>query len=64
MTVEVTLVDKIVAAAEAAIRQEAADLCRDPARIRSVVLELYVNGRGQVDDGRCYVERKLKPGRG
>ena len=57
------LVDAIVAAAEAAIRDEAADLRRDPVRIRSVVLELYLDARGRVDEGRCFVERRVKAGR-
>ncbi len=53
------LVDRLTAAADA-IANEAQSLAYEPERIRGVVIELYLNARGQVDDGRAFVERKAK----
>ena len=62
MTVETRaptdLVDKIVAAAEAAIRQEAAVLTGDPRRLAMVNLELEIRNGGEVVDYRCWGEWK------
>ena len=55
----IDLVELLTAAA-----LEAPDLRRDPERIRGIVLELHLDARGRVDDGRCFVERRLKPIRG
>jgi len=58
------LVELLTAAALAAIAAEAADLRRDPERIRGITLELHLDARGRIDDGRCFVERRLKARRG
>jgi hypothetical protein len=33
-------------------------------RIRGVVLELHLDGRGGIEEGRCFVERRAKLGVG
>jgi hypothetical protein len=62
MTVETRapadLVDKIVAAAEAAIRQEAAVLTGDPRRLSMVNLELEIRNGAEVVDYRAWGEWK------
>ena len=57
MTVE-DLVQRLLPAAEAAIKREAGSLAYDVHRIRSVTLELSVESNGKVVQGSCYVERK------
>ena len=55
---ELTLVDKIVEAAEAAIRREAAVLTGDPRRLAMVNLELEIRNGGEVVDYRAWGEWK------
>ncbi len=52
------LVDKIVEAAEAAIRNEAAVLTGDPRRLAMVNLELEIRNGAEVVDYRCWGEWK------
>ena len=52
------LVEKIVEAAEAAIRQEAAVLTGDPRRLAMVNLELEIRNGGDVVDYRCWAEHR------
>ena len=54
----VDLVDKIVAAAEAAIRREAAVLTGDPRRLAMVNLELEIRNGAEVVDYRCWAEHR------
>ena len=57
------LVEVLTAAALEAIAAEAPDLRRDPERIRGVTLELHLDGRGRIDEGCCFVERRVNVGR-
>ena len=52
------LVEKIVAAAEAAIRNEASVLAGDPRRLAVVNLEIELRNGGDVADYRCWGEWK------
>ena len=54
----VDLVDKIVEAAEAAIRQEAAVLTGDPRRLAMVNIELELRNGGEVVEYRAWGEWK------
>jgi len=58
VTDSVDLVDRIVEAAEVAIRQEAAVLTGDPRRLAVVNLEIEVRNGGNVVDYRCWGEWK------
>ncbi len=58
------LITRLTEAAVEAIAAEAPDLRRDPERIRGITLEIHLDARGRVDDGRCWVERRLKARRG
>ena len=60
MTDAVGIVDKIVAAAEAAIRNEAQSLAYDQHRVKGIHIELEVANGGAVIDGRAWIEQKLK----
>jgi len=60
----VDLVTRLTEAAVEAIANERPDLEREPERLRGVVLDLKINGQGIVVDGACYVERKVRSGRG
>ena len=64
MTVEtrvpVDLVDKIVEAAEAAIRNEAPSLAYDQHRVKGVHIELEVANGGAMIDGRAWIEQQVK----
>ena len=58
------LVARLQAAAAEAIKAEARALEYEPHRLRGITVELEVANNGAVIDGRCWVERKLKPRRG
>src|SRR3712207_255985 len=64
MRVSVDLVDKIVAAAEAAIRNEAAVLTGDPRRLAMVNLELESRNGAEVVDYRAWGEWRARSGGG
>ena len=54
------LLERLIAAATAAILDQRQSFGYDPARLRGITIELEVANRGQVIDGRCRVERKVK----
>ena len=58
MSDTVDLVDRIVEAAEAAIRQEVAVLTDDPRRLAMVNLELEIRNGGEVVDYRRWAEHR------
>ncbi len=57
------LVERLQAAAAAAIADERLSLEHEPNRLRGIMIELEVANGGAVIDGRCWVERKVKAGR-
>ena len=56
----VDLIARLTDAAAEAIANEQQSLSYDPHRLRGIVLELRIDGRGAVVEGTCYVERKVK----
>ena len=58
MTDSVGIVDRIIEAAAAAIRQEAAVLTGDPRRLAVVNIELELRNGGEVVDYRCWAEHR------
>jgi hypothetical protein len=57
------LVERLVQAAEAAIRNERPSLEHKVGAIRGITLELRIANNGTVIDGTCYVERGVSVGR-
>lgn len=58
------LVERLTAAASAAIANEAPELGRDPGRLRGIVIDLRLNGRGAITEGTAYIERRVTLPRG
>ncbi len=58
------LIERLTDAATEAIRDERQGLAYEPHRLRGIVLELRIDGKGAVVEGTCYVERKTRPIRG
>ena len=63
-TVTGDLIERLTAAAADAIANEKQSLAYEPHRLRGIVLELRIDGKGAVVEGTCYVERKTRPIRG
>jgi hypothetical protein len=57
---EPDLVQRLADAAAAAIQNEAAELRREPERVRSIVLDLTLDRRGVVSEGAVYIERCVR----
>ncbi len=55
------LIERLVAAASDAIANEKQSLAYQPHRLRGIVLDLKIDGKGAVVEGTCYVERKTRP---
>jgi len=55
------LIERLIAAAAAAILDERQGLAYEPHRLRGIVLELRIDGTGAVIEGTCYLERKTRP---
>ena len=58
------LITRLTDAATAAIANERQSLAYEPHRLRGIVLELRIDGKGAVVEGVCYVERRTRPIRG
>ena len=58
------LIACLTEAATAAIANERQSLAYEPHRLRGIVLELRIDGKGAVVEGTCYVERKTRPIKG
>ncbi len=54
------LIERLQVAASDAIANEKQSLAYEPHRLRGIVLELRIDGKGAVVEGTCYVERKTK----
>ena len=57
------LIERLTVAAAEAIAAEKQSLAYEPHRLRGIVLELRIDGKGAVVEGTCYVERKIRPTR-
>ncbi len=55
------LIERLTEAAAEAIANERQGLNYEPDRLRGIVLELRIDGKGAVVEGTCYVERKTRP---
>ena len=55
------LIERLQVAASEAITNERQSLSYEPHRLRGIVLELRIDGKGAVVEGTCYVERKIRP---
>ena len=60
MSVGVDLIERLTDAAAEAIENERPSLEHAPERLRGIVLDLKIDGRGAVVEGACYVERRVK----
>ena len=60
----VDLIARLTQAAAEAIANERQSLSYEPHRLRGIVLELTIDGKGAVIGGVCYVERRVRPIRG
>lgn len=58
------LVERLADSARDAVLNERPSLEADPARLRGLVVDLKLDGRGQIVDGTAYVELKGRPHRG
>lgn len=56
------LEERLIRAAEAAIRNERASLESPVGHVRGVTIELVLTGAGQVHEAVCYVERRTSGG--
>ena len=55
-----TIVDRLSAAATAAIRNQALALTSQPEQVRGLTVELTVDSSGQVKDAITFVERRAR----
>jgi len=55
------LIERLTDAAAEAIANERQGLSYEPHRLRGIVLELRIDGKGAVVEGTCYVERRVQP---
>ena len=60
----VDLIERLTEAAAAAIANERQGLEYAPERLRGIVLDLKIDGKGVVVEGVCYLERRVRPIRG
>ena len=58
------LITRLTEAAAEAIANERQSLSYEPHRLRGIVLDLRIDGKGAVVEGTCYLERKTKAIRG
>jgi len=64
MSVDVDLIERLIAAATAAILDEKQSLAYEPDRLRSIHIELELTKSGAVIEGRAWIERKTRPIKG
>lgn len=53
------LIDRLTAAAGAAINAERPSLSRGPGAVRGVTIDLAINSAGQISEAVAFVERRL-----
>ena len=58
------LLERLIAAATAAILDERRGLSYEPDRLRGIHIELELTKSGAAIEGRCWVERRTRPIRG